>query len=141
MSTEQETRNINDYLHLHMGAPAHVEIDGQVHSASYITRSLLFDQLEQKKEYGRDMTITPMLRPLADITQEELDQLKINKTNKLLKSDINFNTWHCFTPDNMVQLLKQFDLFGLIKAGLAIDKTTMSKKYPAAAGSQQEQGQ
>ncbi len=71
----------------------------------------------------------PILRPLSDMTEEEMEQI-----------------WHADEPKSILQmeykdgrvrkvalcsertkflLSKGFDIFGLIEAGLAIDKTTL----------------
>jgi hypothetical protein len=68
--------------------------------------------------------VKPILRPLSDITEEECNLLSWSYTNaygrKLLYSPEMLN------PEEFKQLLVWgFDLFGLIEAGLAIDKTTL----------------
>lgn len=84
-------------------------------------------------------SVKPILRPLSDITDAE----RLLYYDEFLKddTDIKFGYSHdhkCnyanlhlkyskFEPKTTLWLLKQgFDLFGLIEAGLAIDKTTMT---------------
>ena len=74
-------------------------------------------------------SIKLILRPLSDLNDEELKCLRSERKHLRgvhrndLRFIINLNTW---SPEDIVFLLsKGFDLFGLIEAGLAIDKTTL----------------
>lgn len=129
-----EKIKFNDYVQFHMGLDAQVIMDGVVtQEKTPVTRTLIFDIIQQKQEYNREMIIKPILRPLEDITEEELKecerlsgltpegrkrfQYKGESIPEMVKN------WKAFEPQVMVYLLKQFDLFGLIPAGTAIDKT------------------
>lgn len=124
----------NDYIQFHMGVEAQVIVDGEIlHQRTTITKSLLFDIVQQKQEYGREMIIKPILRPLADITEmelkacERLSGLTPEGTKRFQYKGQPIpkfvDGWKSFEPEVMLYLLKQFDLFGLIAAGTAIDKT------------------
>lgn len=64
------------------------------------------------------------LRPLNDMTEEEKKEIFYDEDDEtVIKATIE-NV--IFSPDEFKFLLsKHFDLFGLIEAGLAVDKTTM----------------
>jgi len=66
-----------------------------------------------------DWEVRLLLRPLSDMTRiEELQYLAQSKSK-----------WGPYHPEDMRTLLsKGFDLFGLIEAGLAIDKTKQEVK-------------
>jgi|SRR6478752_5258023 len=124
----------NDYIQFHMGIDAQVLVDGVIiQEKSPITRTMIFDIVQQKQEYAREMIIKPILRPLSDITELELKECeRISGLTSDGKKRFQYKgesipefvkNWKSFEPEVMVYLLKQFDLFGLIAAGTAIDKT------------------
>jgi hypothetical protein len=124
--------NIKDYLHLYLGCT--VEIPDsliQKHGLVKSTRKATFlgfadyHRLESRVGFragpeGRVSTffIKPILRPLSDMTGEEKSQSGIiYKGSGVLETHF----------ESMRYLLsKHFDLFGLIEAGLAIDKTKLN---------------
>ena len=129
-----EKIKFNDYIQFHMGVPAQLSMDGAIiNDRSTITRSTLFDITQQKSEYGREIIVKPILRPLSDITEEELKECeRLSVLTPEGKKRFQYKgesipefvkNWKAFEPQVMVYLLKQFDLFGLIPAGTAIDKT------------------
>jgi hypothetical protein len=62
-----------------------------------------------------------LLRPLSDMTEEEKENIQGTDWGFL---ETNYD-WE-FSPETFIYLLsKYFDLFGLIEAGLAIDKTKL----------------
>lgn len=74
-------------------------------------------------------TWRPLLRPLSDMTEEEAIHLNADEEYIIEIMD-KYNPdrhWHLSANDMVYLLSKGFDLFGLIEAGLAIDKT----KQPA----------
>ena len=124
--TEAKRKDIKDYLHLYLGC----EVLTNDHELG-----------RNKKQRGRTGTfvgfadyhrmdcrlnfragpegrcniylLKPILRPLSDMTLEE------RKESYRLKDDLGIGTVELFRW----LLSKGFDLFGLIEAGLAIDKT------------------
>lgn len=75
----------------------------------------------------------PILRPLSDMTEGELQEcgnLVYDFSDDTSGLGLNEHKWEDFTLLLCVEqfhwlLSKHFDLFGLIEAGLAIDKTKM----------------
>ncbi len=128
---------LNQYLHLHIGAPCQTYIDGQLSpDKNVITITLIFDAIHQKAEYAREYVIMPVLRPLSDITQAELKECEelseespfgTGKRFKYNGEDIQELTRNlrAFEPKVTAFLLKKFDLFGLIDLGLATNKITL----------------
>lgn len=86
--------------------------------------------------------VKPILRPLESMTEEELDEI----ARQVLEEDdlahpvaekianyetfISMGDWSAFEMAQMTAYLlsKHFDLFGLIPAGLAIDKASLNPK-------------
>lgn len=106
-------KEIKDYLHLYLGCECKTPEGVMQLMAVYIdSLPIFYDSVEDT----RFEDITPLLRPLSDITEEEIKKLRSfnhysNHTNRL-------------TPEGVRYLLsKFFDLFGLIESGLAIDKS------------------
>jgi len=105
-------KELKDYLHLYLGCECKVymptidfELPGCI---TELTINLLNTPFRFK----------PILRPLSDMTDEES-----NVTKWIKYSDTGEIR---YPPETFVFLLsKHFDLFGLIEAGLAIDKTTL----------------
>lgn len=88
--------------------------------------------------YVKAELIKPILRPLSDMTEEEYNE-KESFVHKFSGKDIGADGKGVYSNPYMVRsffckleaekvnylLSKQFDLFGLIEAGIAIDKTTL----------------
>lgn len=125
---------IKDYLHLYLGCTVEIP-DSQIqkHGLVKSIRKATFlgfadyYRLESRVGFragpeGRVSTffIKPILRPLSDMTDEEREQAEIvYKGNGVLESHF----------ESMRFLLsKHFDLFGLIDAGLALDKTKLNQQ-------------
>lgn len=102
---------LKDYLHLYLGCK--VETEGA--NIRVLDLVLLHLVLIDK------MFLSPILRPLSDIKKEEKSIY-----NKMFKSNIPLP----IVEANRTRFLlsKHFDLFGLIEAGLAIDKTTLKQR-------------
>jgi hypothetical protein len=87
-----------------------------------IQRSLAIHVENGKLTYSSLDACKPILRPLSDMTQKERKQ--IGPTwHKEYEPEITDNEFN--TEEIRLMLSKGFDLFGLIDAGLAIDKTTL----------------
>ena len=122
-------KKLKDHLHLYLGCEALVE--------GYTNRKYPFNYrgiinyqllLESGQHYSSVKAIKPILRPLSDMTEEEAREGEIWG----VWHDVNLmgEDWDTFgfSPHNFKHLLsKGFDLFGLIEAGLAIDKTTLKQ--------------
>lgn len=116
-------KNIKDYLHLYLGCEVLVlDLDGQTfkdkiedvfdrkHGKGFSIYEFGDCPFDDHDEYYQE--IKPILRPLSDMTKEEREYVRVKFNHGSAESFI----WH---------LSKHFDLFGLIEAGLAIDKTKM----------------
>ncbi len=126
-----------DYLHFYLGVMCQTIIDGVPTGFNTpLTRTMLFDQLQQKLEYSREVILKPLLRPLAEITRDELAHCEqVSELSGSGKKTLNYNPevppeefvrgWSAFEPKVMAYLLKTgFDLFGLIKSGAAVNAST-----------------
>lgn len=144
-------KNIKDYLHLYLGCECIVKEPGESAFKSVLEgiqrgKFLL-------KEYGHLLLweaaeIKPILRPLSDMTEEELIEqeniFKIYEPDFEVTPDMRKNAWEKIKNDGIMAvefsednnplmvfelfryfLSKHFDLFGLIESGLAIDKTKL----------------
>jgi hypothetical protein len=111
-------KNIKDYLPFYIGAMAEISNlsqrmivygfeDGIIKINGY-----LIDALDKEDSF----TIKPILRPLSSMTEVE-DQIEFRKHNRG-----HFIDQHWFPEGFQWLLSKHFDLFGLIEAGLAIEK-------------------
>ena len=112
-------KELKDYLHLYK------ECDCRVYEEDMIDFTI--DKMQGCylnkvvfKEYGVPIRLVkPILRPLSDMTEDE-------KNNLSWEWKVDYDFKPIFRPDQFLFLLsKHFDLFGLIDAGLAIDKTTL----------------
>lgn len=140
-----ETRNIKDFIHLYLGCEMEYKTHHEPQDATY---TLDGKSLDQAIEFGE----RPILRPLSSMTEEEAAVLCTMSVNGLRAGDkvtivefdmfysrckfyihhdddpetkvhrfLEFNKWK---PEQTVFMLsKDFDIFGLIESGLAIDKT------------------
>lgn len=129
-------KKIEDYLPHYMGCLI-------VREGVTISSVLTHAQLAYISEFKIWNEIKPILRPLSDMTEEE--KLEFQELCHLEKESLGCITvsWDVLTEKielgtahltNVFQwtigvkylLSKHFDLFGLIEAGLAIDKTTLN---------------
>lgn len=113
-------KEIKDYFHLYYGCEFR---SIEMYDEEYITRRI--DMINPKAHE----VWKPTLRPLSDMTEEERKEVEFKRE---ILYDIHER--NSKDPDTLIMcgditkyLLKQgFDLFGLIEAGLAIDKTTLN---------------
>lgn len=104
-------KKIEDYLHLYMGCACEIR-DGIAFIVDIITPSTIIGVNERKWK------VKPVLRPLSDMTNEELEHM--TDATRRNKSMIYQHA------ERTAYLLSQgFDLFGLIESRLAIDKKTI----------------
>jgi hypothetical protein len=128
---------LKDYLPLYLGCEVEYTISGMKHNLIGVegeATAYIFGGTG-----GRHVVhtshIKPILRLLSDMTEEEFMEFK-----KLADKDFDkmvlidsASKDGCFTRlchtmfAQSFLLSKHFDLFGLIEAGLAIDKTTLNK--------------
>lgn len=132
-----ESKKIEDYLHLYLGCE--VERFGRSGKA-YGKDDLTGDVIHEIYADIYPYYIKLLLRPLSDITDEEawtcleycdaggrntpkcaLTSPVCTLTDPTFNSNLSPDQWFLATK---YLLSKHFDLFGLIPAGLAIDKTT-----------------
>lgn len=126
-------KELKDYLHLYLGCE--IDISGQREILDSVAKSgqietLFRGHLRNYRDLS-DEDIAPILRPLSDMTDEEYTEYANiefgedttdwdydEKTKRSIGEVTEFNRFAYL-------LKKHFDLFGLIEAGLAIDKTTL----------------
>lgn len=132
-------KKIQDYLHLYLGCECRMtkssyhavhELHLSVKTSFTLTAKLLHYFIAPTTM----AVIKPLLRPLSDMTEEELQEcgnLVYDFSDDQSGLDLNNHRWEDFyltTSEQFHWLLsRHFDLFGLIESGLAIDKTTTSK--------------
>jgi hypothetical protein len=125
-------KNIKDYLHFYLGCMC---------EGSPIKAKSFHAQLQQIDVNGycilADMSLTrhlssafvkPILRPFTDITDEEIDEVwNGHEPKHVLKMEYsdgrNVRQVALCSERTRYFLSRGFDLFGLIEAGLALDKT------------------
>jgi hypothetical protein len=123
-------KELKDYLHLYLGCEVFIE------SYSFMNgnkREKLIDKLTEVGINGRidcekytppDGDVKLVLRPLSDMTEEEKTEMMQQKhkydTGNSMSHTITDHAYRVHWAIN-----KHFDLFGLIEAGLAIDKATL----------------
>lgn len=132
-------KKIEDYLHLYLGCEVTSKGDKQFqfrHTLISInTNGLVQTYIKQafgnsSKNFFNIEYVTPVLRPLSDMTEEEYDELEIlnNDDDNVLevkndKFEFDYRVSTAVITKRMLHM--GFDLFGLIDDGLAIDKTKM----------------
>jgi len=124
--------NIKDYLHLYIGCEIIGEYQDEQRNGyltglhgEYGPEIQFFTEDEvnvhEHPEYNDYDQVKLILRPLSDINQEDMNAVSRSMHMDDKNYVITCNTWK---PEEFMYLLsKGFDLFGLIEAGLAIDKT------------------
>ena len=118
-------KKIEDYLHLYLGCEAKVDVENELGQLLAIVLSeriqlgigFGFNNRAIRLHYSEEVKL--ILRPLSDMTDEESKKVNFPVFNK--NGTPLLNMW--FPEDFLYLLSKHFDLFGLIDAGLAIDKT------------------
>lgn len=110
-------KELKDYLHLYLGCSVKW-YNGKI--ATLIDTDKTNCNIYDVVKYHTGIeNIKPILRPLSDMTEEEeMEWRNISGGNQspTLKESAEEIRWF---------LSKHFDLFGLIEAGLAIDKTKL----------------
>jgi hypothetical protein len=118
-------KNIKDYLHLYLGCSIYYPEANEYSEVSWTT---LLDvwSVERKEEYYIP-SYKLVLRPLSDMTEDErkeIDKVRRYYSDTILIPAPVFGSFQEAMPYVFYYLLSMhFDLFGLIEAGLAIDKT------------------
>ena len=114
--------NFKDYAHLYLGCdltdPTHT-IKAKLHNVNSETGAYWESEVTVGRLEGS--TLKPLLRPLSDMTKEEIEcisRMSISKEayNMTVCDFAKVTKWH---------LEKGFDLFNLIESGIAIDKTNL----------------
>jgi hypothetical protein len=137
--------NIKDYLHLYLGCemkcihPRAKEVGLNIKTLRGITLNdygelVIGLQGGNRVDYYIIDEWQPILRrPLSDMTEEEINYIGLVLKEGTWNSEIlkwkHVEPWTCLHlhPKTFAFLLsKHFDLFGLIEAGLAIDKTKLN---------------
>ena len=108
-------KRIEDYLHLYLGC----QYRWMNKNGSMGGNSRTLSPTAILRFYNKEINIIPVLRKLEDITEEEQAE-----ADRIHDDDNNRSPMGAQLPFYL--LLKYFDLFGLIPAGLAIDKTKMN---------------
>ena len=102
-------KDIKDYLHLYVGASIR-------YGAAITIRPLTISEMAVAQHILEDVKL--VLRPLSDMTEEERCEVSTlvppDESPYWVKNIAEVTKWY---------LDRGFDLFGLIEAGLAIDKT------------------
>lgn len=134
-------KNIKDYLHLYLGADvAYEAVDGgktiigilaAIEYKGSITVRLGNDSHKSQSLYWNEFYPTGklLLRPLYDMTKVEKDHVGYDAYKVLRDKTIpnDKRTPFEWSAKQTAYLLKQgFDLFGLIDAGLAINKSKLT---------------
>jgi hypothetical protein len=128
--------SIKDYLHLYLGCKCHRmgEVDENDKPIVSTLTGISYDDTQriwwayfENNESGYSVVedVFPILRPLSDITNEE-----VCKMNELVNKPTNGEPYpHTTKWARRVcyMLERHFDLFKLIEAGLAIDKTSLQQ--------------
>lgn len=136
--------NIKDYLHLYLGCQVIGTYNDASGSKGYLTgvtnggydceiQFILEDgiNVEEEPQYNEVKDVKPILRPLSDMTEDEVEFIGIELKAGTMNAEFIRTSKYCWTlvhtePEVFRFLLSNhFDLFGLIDAGLAIDKTTL----------------
>lgn len=127
-------KKIEDYLHLYLGCVAIIEKSDyfMVHNWSYHNGDKIVIGGRLIEHLGNinmgHISIKPILRPLSDMSEEEMKECGCLTYDFSDEEDLMKWEWQDFKTLLSVEqflwlLSKHFDLFGLIEAGLAIDKT------------------
>lgn len=111
---------IEDYLPFYLGCECwafHSSFDG-------CRKLVTLDAVILGLVLEGSMTVKPILRKLSSMTDEEAKRFKVTKGIERNLKTLGGSIW---TFDEVKELLSlHFDLFGLIDAGLALDKTTLT---------------
>lgn len=120
-------KNIKDYLHLYLECEVLSSNSGMVWQLIGIVNDdgVLYHK-DFKKNTASLQNLKPILRPLSDMTEEEAKEIGFwsELYNKITGTEKGHAIYDLYTAEKLrLALSKHFDLFGLIEAGLAINKT------------------
>lgn len=128
-------KDIKDYLHLYLGCEVEYGYDGRkaigdIHGLDPHAGWKVFTRKPIPMYHTvRTELLKPILRPLSDMTEEEFDYMFFKQPGYVsIESKALVDKRFDISPHQVAFLLsKGFDLFGLIEAGLAIDRTTLKQ--------------
>ena len=124
----RKSKNIKDYLHHYIGQEFLILKTGKRAKFDYYYPSAkepIGTYGQVKADYTTNQ-VRLLLRPLSDMTDKET--IEITKHYAPEEKYIETGSYVVINGKMHLWLLKQgFDLFGLIKAGLAIDKSLKAK--------------
>jgi hypothetical protein len=118
--------NLKDYLHLYLGCKGIAKT-----IAPFKTKLVAYNPTMDLRE-GVDLgnaeqyKFKPLLRPFSDLTDQERNELA--RIIEPFDDEITGETLQMMAAITHFLISKGFDLFGLIPAGLAIDKTKEAVK-------------
>jgi hypothetical protein len=128
-------KEIKDYLHLYLGCDAMIAEGKDLYTLTAIQSNSTLCVMRNKKDsrngdWIHNKNIKPILRPLSSMTEEEMKEC--GNLDYDFSDEPELNQWDWREFDTLISanqfhylLSRHFDLFGLIEAGLAIDKTTL----------------
>lgn len=119
---QNDMKNLNDYLHLYTGCKVEYEfttINDKIELRTGRVWGIVGSYCHIETNYGfavkKIVEVKPILKRTTNMTDPEIKAMPFKKYPNFEKM--------VFTPEQTIYLLKLgFDLFGLIDAGLAIDK-------------------
>jgi hypothetical protein len=131
----EPVKTIKDYLHLYPKVPIAICEPGIEPVGHYLEGVdwVLNKAIAERANYPFEW-IKPILRPLSDMTYSEAvsieaDWIELNHESEEVVAISFPSDYSKLLPEDFLFLLsKHFDLFGLIDAGLAIDKSTIDNK-------------
>ena len=121
-------KDIKDYLHLYLGCEVYVERYDKIGTLVMVSSESRMGWVRLRNpDISEWQEIKPILRPLSDMTEEEKDDFADHGYEFEDNGELPVNIWKGVNMSGHVLWLlsKGFDLFGLIEAGLAIDKTKL----------------
>jgi hypothetical protein len=123
--------SIIDYIHLYLGCDCEFFI-GLPEGFSAIGEITSLDVRVLHNVLNVLATCKPILRPLRDMTKAEMEECGNMIYDFSDDEELNKWEWQNFeiglAPEQFKWLLdRHFDLFGLIEAGAALDKTTLKQ--------------
>ena len=125
-------KDLKNYLHLYLGCEVICFLNSENPAVKPVKAILCAENHNKHGFISLNAALVvhakPILRPISDMTEEEAREGEIWG----VWHDVNLmgEDWDTFgfSPHNFKHLLsKGFDLFGLIEAGLAIDKSTLKQ--------------
>lgn len=115
----ETSKKIEDYLHLYLGCELLSKSTGEVVATLLgVVGNEAHFKVSGVKYSARCDNYKPILRPLSDMTEEERSEL-------IYLQNADQRAYYEMAAQVKYLISKYFDLFGLIEAGLAIDKTKL----------------